>query len=160
MNFSDFGHMMNGFEGGVGSDFDLDAATPMDLDNDGTFESMVQGVDTNRDGKIDSWTIVTDLDRDGTFERTFEGVDIDRDGKIDSWTIGMDLDNDGTIDRTDVVAAIDNDGAVVSNFAPYTPMPASLDRSITPQGSIATDNSQLQSWEHWSSRIEDSKSIL
>lgn len=153
MNFSDFG-------GGVGSDFDLNAATPMDLDNDGTCESIVQGVDTNLDGKIDSWTIVTDLDRDGTFERTFQGVDIDRDGKIDSWTIAMDLDNDGTIDSTDVFAPIDNNGAVTSNFATYTPMPTSLDRSIAPQGSISTDNSQLESWQHWSSRIEDSKSIL
>ncbi len=162
MDFSNFG--IQGFEGEVGSNLDVQVQPiAADLDNDGILESMVQGIDTDRNGIIDNWTISADLDHNGTFESIFQGIDTNQDGQVDSWTVTSDLTG-GKTEQIHGSPITDPNGSNHQNLPPQTPsIPGGVNHNSTPNitpGSSASNNSQLQSWERWSQRMEDSKSVL
>lgn len=78
-------------------EFDLQPETAfLDLDNDGTYETVTQGFDTDADGQIDTWAMQTDLNSDGIADQTsvIQGLDTDEDGQIDTWAMQTDYDGD------------------------------------------------------------------
>jgi hypothetical protein len=159
MNFSDLN--IDGVHGGIGSNLILHPeAIPADLDNDGTLESLVQGIDTDNDGKIDHYTIVSDLDQNGTFETTFEGIDTNHDGKIDTWTVTSELYNNGKTEQIQGAETTAPNSSTHGNLHPQAqPIPANLHNNMLPT-TIQTSNTQAESWARWSKHMEDSKSVL
>ncbi len=83
-----------------------------DLDNDGTFESVLQGFDTDNDGQVDTWGSASDIDGDGIADQTsvLQGIDTDSDGQADAWEIQTDFDNDGISDAFSLVNNPQGDG--------------------------------------------------
>lgn len=63
--------------------------TLIDLDNDGTFETVAQGFDTDGDAQLDTWVMQSDIDNDGVADQIslIQGLDTDSDGQIDTWAI-------------------------------------------------------------------------
>lgn len=95
------------------NNFDLESdLLSVDLDQDGTYESMAQGLDTDSDGQLDSWIVESDFDSDGVVDQTsvFEAVDTDDDGQIDTWTVQTDLDGDLIADEMAIASDTNDDG--------------------------------------------------
>jgi hypothetical protein len=64
-----------------------------DLDNDGTFESVLEPIDTDGDGKSDTWVIQTDIDNDGVSDYTLLTMEEDYDGESQIGASNVATDN-------------------------------------------------------------------
>jgi hypothetical protein len=90
-----------GFYADTGNDFNQQFEPFVtDLDNNGTYESIVQGIDTDGDNVPDTWLVQSDINNDGIADETLliQGLDSNNDGQIDVWQIQADIDDNGIPD--------------------------------------------------------------
>jgi len=81
----------------------------MDIDGDGTIDSMMIASDENADGIVDSETTIADLDGDGNIDFSEVMFDSNGDGTIDSGVTLIDTDGDLS---PDFFAAVDSSGTI------------------------------------------------
>ena len=86
--------------------------TTIDLDADGTLETLAQGFDTDGDGVADTWLLQTDSDGDEIADQTtfIQGIDTDGNGIIDTWEVQTDLDDNGIPDEIAYFQDTDDNG--------------------------------------------------
>jgi hypothetical protein len=101
------------FDVGMGDDLPQDLnPMPVDLNHDGTNESVIQGFDTDGDGQPDTWVIASDLNLDGTVDRTsvIQQIDTNADDIPDTWVIQSDTNLDNIPESEAIVQDLDGDG--------------------------------------------------
>jgi hypothetical protein len=81
----------------------------MDVDGDGSFDSMIIASDENADGIVDSETTISDVDGDGNIDFSEVLLDSDGDGIFDSGVTLIDTDGDLS---PDFFAAVDSSGTI------------------------------------------------
>ena len=121
--------------------------TTIDLDADGTLETLAQGFDTDGDGVADTWQLQTDSDGDGIADQTtvIQGIDTDGDGIPDTWQVQTDLNNDGIPDETAYFQDTDGEGI------PDTPN----DDQNVGSNDDSTIGDPADDMEHWHQQTHD-----